>query len=242
MSSISALLSSARTFRREVVRKIRQVGVFGTLRHSGAKAVRGIQRLGLTESEPFDLKYGTDTAVIVPAGALDISNEQLTHCNRYEAVGTEHFLSGLRALPIAYDEFTFIDIGCGKGRPLLLAALFPFKRIIGIDISTKLTAIARRNIDRFVEKDQKCLHISVILGDATAYELPQGNLVLYLNNPFDRKLMEQLLANIERSMVQFPREVYAIYHNPQYRDCWEKSSAFIQAKTGARYIMYQSRT
>jgi SAM-dependent methyltransferase len=52
----------------------------------------------------------------------------------------------LAALPIKHEEFTFVDIGCGKGRALFIAAEFPFRRIVGAELAVELAQIARANV------------------------------------------------------------------------------------------------
>lgn len=44
---------------------------------------------------------------------------------------------------------TFIDIGCGEGRVLLMAAEHGFRKIIGIDLAADLCLTARGNVERY---------------------------------------------------------------------------------------------
>ena len=52
----------------------------------------------------------------------------------------------LDSLAIDASRFTFVDLGCGKGKPLMVAASYGFRRLVGVDISAECIAIARRNI------------------------------------------------------------------------------------------------
>jgi predicted RNA methylase len=46
-----------------------------------------------------------------------------------------------------HGETTFVDIGSGKGRALIIAAEYAFKRIIGVEYSPSLATICRRNLE-----------------------------------------------------------------------------------------------
>ena len=54
------------------------------------------------------------------------------------AIEPARFRKVLASLQIAFHDYTFIDFGSGKGRALLLASEFPFKRIIGLEFSPEL--------------------------------------------------------------------------------------------------------
>src|SRR6516225_8353137 len=60
-------------------------------------------------------------------------------------------------LPIAHEAFTFVDIGCGKGRALMVASAFPFRRLVGVEISPELCEIARANTARRPEWPSPCI-------------------------------------------------------------------------------------
>src|SRR6185503_12151373 len=44
------------------------------------------------------------------------------------------------------DHDTFIDFGCGKGRVVHQAARWPFRRVIGVEVSPELAEIARAGL------------------------------------------------------------------------------------------------
>ena len=49
-------------------------------------------------------------------------------------------------LDVDHREFSFVDYGSGKGRVLMLAAAYPFRRILGVEFSESLDRVARDNI------------------------------------------------------------------------------------------------
>jgi hypothetical protein len=109
---------------------------------------------------------------------------------------------------------TFIDLGSGKGRALLLAAMYPFAGIVGVEVQPSLDAIARSNIERFANPAQHCHRIESLCADAREYAFPSGNLVLYLFNPFPDYVLREVLANLVASARSIPRSIVVLYNAP----------------------------
>lgn len=112
------------------------------------------------------------------------------------------------------NDFTFIDLGSGKGRTLLMASDYPFRRIIGVELLPSLHQIALENVRQYKSESQKCFALESICADATAFPLPTDPLVIFLFNPFPESGMRQLVANLEQSLRDHPRPVFVLYHNP----------------------------
>lgn len=123
----------------------------------------------------------------------------------------------VRSLPIGnYSDYTFIDIGSGKGRMLLLASEFPFRKIVGVEMREDLHAQALENVRRFRQPNAKCSQIECILEDATRYDFPVGKLVVYLFNPFSADVLSQVLRRLDESAEQHPREIVLVYVYPEF--------------------------
>jgi SAM-dependent methyltransferase len=121
----------------------------------------------------------------------------------------------LRNLPVTdVSSHTFIDIGSGKGRMLLLAAELPFRRVIGIEFASDLHALAQQNVKTYRNSNQACFQIEPVHIDATQYEFPLEPLLIYLFYPFDQSVMEPVIQNLDRSLAECPRDVILVYHNP----------------------------
>ncbi len=164
----------------------------------------------------FDRKYHVDTDGSIQLSELDINNPNRQHGQRYEAVPADMFHYILAHLPeIRYRDFTFIDFGSGKGRALLLASDYPFKRIIGVEFSSQLDEIAKRNIHGYRSETQKCKEMTTVCMDAVNFPLPPGDLLLFMANPFNEPIMAKVLDNIKTSAEAHPREIYIVYSNPQ---------------------------
>jgi SAM-dependent methyltransferase len=127
----------------------------------------------------------------------------------------------LGALPIAYQDSVFVDLGSGKGRALLVAAELPFKRCIGIERSHALHEIAQANLRGYRGGALRCPQVEPQCLDATDFEFPDEPCVIYMFNPFPRGVLERIAVNLERSYQRGPRFITVIYMHPS----WSKALA-----------------
>ncbi len=123
-------------------------------------------------------------------------------------------------------EFTFIDIGSGKGRALLMAADYPFRRILGIELLPDLHRVAKENIGKYQSDSQKCFAIDCLLADASEFTFPPEPTVLYLFNPLPESGLARMMGNLERSLREHPRAVYVLYHNPLLEKVLTQNAVF----------------
>ena len=107
----------------------------------------------------------------------------------------------------------FIDIGCGKGRALCMAAHQGFKQITGLDFSKKLCDIAIENLTK-TQRKIPGFNFSVINNDAFYYEIPDDANCIFFFNPFGEIIMSAVVNNIFRSIEINPRKIKIIYVNP----------------------------
>ena len=127
--------------------------------------------------------------------------------------------ASLRALPLSdRAEYTFLDMGSGKGRVVLLAAELPFKRVIGVEYSASLDQQARANLQACRNKAKGCKDVELKHADAASYVFPGGNLVIYLFNPFGPDVMSRMLRNLQSSIKAEPRHVILVLLWPELSD------------------------
>jgi len=166
-----------------------------------------------------DADYDWDFRVNTTSGAVSWRDRLLgVFHSPYQPTERELFHEMMGALAqhanLDFKEFTFIDLGSGKGRTLLMAADYPFRRIIGVELLPSLNEIARQNLTRYHSESQKCFAIESICADATAFDLPMTPLVIYLFNPFPEPGLRRALAKLKNSLQTKPRPTYVLYHNP----------------------------
>ncbi len=141
-------------------------------------------------------------------------------------------------MPIAPETATFVDVGSGMGRMVILAARRPFRRIVGVEISPALHEIARANLARYDDPRRQCRDIRLVRADASAFEYPGGDLAVYLYNPFRANVLEALL---ERLLIRPDRTVTILYHTPMERKVIEATGRFDAVMDLGYAVVYVSR-
>jgi SAM-dependent methyltransferase len=142
---------------------------------------------------------------------------------------------------INFRDFTFIDLGSGKGRTLLMASDYPFRRIIGVELLPSLHQIAQQNLRQYKNVTQKCFALESICADATAFPLPAGPLVIYLFNPLPESGMRQVVLNLEKTLDDHPRTVYVLYHNPLLEHVLSESAPLRKIVTTHQYSIFSNQ-
>ena len=126
---------------------LRRYGVAGTVREAlRLLRTRRAGEAAKRRSLDFDRRHGVDTAGIVRLGALRIESPNRDLGVRYQPSDPDDFRSLVEALPIDPKDYVLVDLGSGKGRVLLLASEFPFRRVVGVEFSQELNEIAERNV------------------------------------------------------------------------------------------------
>jgi SAM-dependent methyltransferase len=115
-------------------------------------------------------------------------------------------------------DFSYVDLGSGKGRTLFVAAEWPFRQVIGVEFSRLLHEQACANIRTFRRWSRRCGPITSVEGDAREFVFPEGKFVLYMFNPFGQATMAEVLGNLERSLRQRPRHVVIVLLWPKCGD------------------------
>lgn len=169
----------------------------------------------------FDAQYGCDTGGVFRPPPEAVQGENWSFGISYQAVDPQSFTNALLQLKIAYEDFTFVDFGSGKGRALLLAAKFPFKRLMGVEYCEELNQIARENVEKVSGSRRVSGPIEIVSGDATTFPIPPGPLVFYMFNPFGEPVMQQVVQNVIRSHQADPRRMLVIYFTPYFAHLWE---------------------
>ena len=139
---------------------------------------------------------------------------------------------------IDFREFTFIDIGSGKGRALLMAADYPFQRILGVEILPELHRVAKANISKYKSDSQQCFAIDYLLADASEFTFPPEPTVVYLFNPLPESGLAKMVGNLEFSLQKHPRAVYVLYHNPLLERMLTRNTVFERIAGSHQYSIF----
>ncbi len=180
---------------------------------------------------PFDLQYGLRTSGLVAGRHLKSGHPHDRHATAYYGVAP----SVLKALitrwrrtkpaaPIA--ETTFIDIGSGMGRGVLVASRRPFKAVIGVELHPVLARVARRNLSLWRKAKRAVCPIRLIEGDAVEHQLPSGATVAFLFNPFGASVLRKLLRAWQKQLAASPASLDILYVNNEQEHVLEATRGF----------------
>lgn len=157
-------------------------------------------------------RLGIDTQGLIPIETL---LEDWAGNHDYAPTSMRAFRTFMVKIGLRKDEDVFLDYGCGKGRAIIMAAQYPFRRVVGVEIALPLAEAARRNL-RIVSKKLACERIEVHCESADRMEVPPDVSVVYLYNPFHGSVLGRVLANLRASLEASPRRMCVIYNNPTH--------------------------
>ncbi|PCI31927.1 MAG: hypothetical protein COB54_08610 [Alphaproteobacteria bacterium] len=132
----------------------------------------------------------------------------------------------------------FIDYGSGKGRALLHASSWPFKEVIGVEISESLHKIACKNIGIYSNPEQACEKISSHCADVTEFEPPLLPLVCYFYNPFGAEIMQKVIQRLENSYNLKKRPIWVIYISPVHKNHILERPHWYMVNEGENYCIF----
>lgn len=191
-----------------------------------------------------DVEYDWDFRVDTTGATVGWRDRLLGHFHSpYQptepALFREMLASLIQVSPkIDFREFTFIDIGSGKGRALLMAADYPFRRVLGIELLPELHRVAQENIQKYKSDSQQCFAIECLLADAGEIAFPSEPIVLYLFNPLPESGLARMISNMEHSLREHPRPVFVLYHNPLLERVLARSPAFNRIAGTHQYSIF----
>ncbi len=190
---------------------------------------------------PFDRKYGTDTGGYLGPEDLVKGRRNDAHNYGYSAIAPSVFREACRrwreTLPAVsgrIEAYSFVDVGAGKGRALLLASELPFPKVIGVELSGELSRIAQRNIARWSRIAKPHGRIRILQQDVTDFRWPRTPLLVYLYNPFACALVTQMAETL--AAASRPGLVDLLYVNPTCADALAAQGLFARLWT-ARIAM-----
>jgi len=158
----------------------------------------------------------------------------------YQPTDPALFQGMMASLPIAFEQFTFVDLGSGKGRTLLMASEYPFRKIIGVELLAELHGAAQENIRAYRSPTQRCTQIEALCADASEFAFPDTPLVLYLFNPLPEPALRRTVQNLEQSLQQSPRPIWIVYHNPAMSSVLAASPALVKSGGTEQYSLFNS--
>lgn len=250
MNGVDGVNTAIRNVAWKVQKSFRSRGILGTaarcmLELLALAGLRSLARARRTDSGyEFDERYGVDTCGIIDLGRLQVDSPNWRFGGSYQAIAPALFENIITRLNIRHDEYIFIDMGSGKGRALLLASAYPFKKIIGVEFVPKLHRVAVANIAKFRSEHRRCKDIRSVCMDATAFKIPPDPVVYYFFNPFEARVMEAVLENIERSFDNCSRSVWLVFVHTWTDELakeWKRFGRVYSNESDGRFSIYKNR-
>jgi hypothetical protein len=196
---------------------------------------------------PFDEIHGVDTSGLIAAGNLTTGHPNDAHVTAYYGIAP----SILRTLidlwratspPHPINHYTFLDIGAGKGRAMLVASEFPFHQVIGIELNPTLADIAQSNLDHWLAchaadtTAPPLAPIRLYEQDALTFDLPRTPTLAFLFHPFEAPILKLLLRRIETRFAKNtgapPPPFDLLYVNAECRKVLDQHPAFTRLFLG----------
>jgi hypothetical protein len=204
---------------------------------------RDLLKATATPIHPFDQIHGVDTSGLVPAADLITGHPNDEHVTAYYGVAP----SILRTLidlwretppPHPIHSYTFVDIGAGKARAMLVASELPFRKVIGIELNPALAEIAQQNLDHWRRSHltdstaPRLASLQLLEQDALTFEFPKTPTLIFLFHPFEAPVLKQMLRCIETQFARRPGTLDILYVNAECRTVLDRHPAFTRLFTG----------
>ncbi|NCN26880.1 class I SAM-dependent methyltransferase [bacterium] len=154
-----------------------------------------------------DYSLSVETKGRIEPFELDLPEHSLASSRAYQAAPYLILRSIFVALKkIKAPQETFLDIGCGKGRALLMAHRWGYKNLLGLDLSGRMISNASQNLAK-----KGIFHARLKVADAVNFQYPSGDSVFFLNNPFDGNILRPVVTALKEQSS--PESVF-VYLNP----------------------------
>jgi SAM-dependent methyltransferase len=179
---------------------------------------------GYRRQHPFDRDMGIDAGGFVDPATMDIDPDLAGKVTFYIASQPSIVRKSIECIPDPEGR-TFLDIGCGKGRPMMVAGQFPFARVVGWELSADLAAAAMANITNALGTDGSA-RFDVAVGNAVELPFPAGRLVVFVYHAMGGELLQLVLQNLEAALESQVEHAYFVYYNPVCAELLDASPYF----------------
>jgi hypothetical protein len=251
--AMPAASHAAFTFRRAFTRHWRSSVHYYGLRQTIAQLAGAAYRFfreflpGRRKAKYGDLDYDFDREVDTTRANVSFRAQLIAALSGHQYFPTEPWLfeQMMQALPVNLADFTFIDLGSGKGRCLLMAAQYGFKKIVGVEFMPEWHRIAEENVAKFVAgygtESKQVIAIECLCTDARDFEFPAGPLVVYLFNPFPEPVLAAVLDRLQESLAAHPRPMLLAYRFPEFEPLLQRCAWLEKVAGTEQWAVWKNR-
>jgi SAM-dependent methyltransferase len=172
-------------------------------------------RLETSQQRVFEWRLGVATGKVISKSNSDdtfMNNEDLPYQPCWW-LPSRRVLRDLR--PGSSD--VLIDLGCGKGQILLIAAMLPLERVVGIDLDEELVSSAKRNIE-LARPHLKARTVECLARNVLDHPFDDDSTIVFMFNPFIGNTFRTAVSRIFESHDRRPRTLHIIYAFPWEHD------------------------
>jgi SAM-dependent methyltransferase len=214
-----AAIQPERHLLRRVRDSVQERGILETFSRAARRGVWSLQRLSDHRAQTrFDKAHSIE------------SRGTLTGCgpgkNVYQPVRIATFERAMRLFPPNPAGLTFVDVGCGKGAAMVLAAKHGFAKLVGVEYEPELAALGAQNLRRSPTVMRSGCDAGVVCADARQFALPEEPFVVFFFNSFDGALLSEFIEHLEASLRERQREAWVLYVNPAESERFDRRPMF----------------
>ena len=173
--------------------------------------------------------HGVDTGGLIYADDLASGHVHDRHSAGYYATAPSLFSGSLELWRgtladsgYSLSDYALVDIGCGKGRVVMLSSDFAFREVAGVELNPQLAGVARKNLRKWMRRRRACANVGIVQGDALTTPLLDGPVVLFFFNSFEQEMTEMWLARLAQVAAARTEPIDLIYVHPEFDDLVRK--------------------
>ena len=172
---------------------------------------------------PFDRRHRVDTGgVLYPADLKSAHAHDIQSAGYYATAPSlfhgamARWSETLPGLGYRLCDYALVDMGCGKGRVVMLASEYGFREVAGVELNPALAAAAESNLRRWMRTPRACGEVRIMHGDALSVPVPEGPVVIYFFNSFEREMVELWLQRLAGLASARREPIDLIYVHPEF--------------------------
>lgn len=240
-----AEFSFRRAFMRHCRDSIRHYGLWHTIRQLSEAFYRFVRELlpDRRKATFGDLDYDWEHNVDTTRSNVSLRTQLLVAITAHQYFPSEPWLFEeiMQALPADKSRFTFIDMGSGKGRALLMASHYGFGQVIGVELVPEWHRVAEENIRRFTAEHAPAVPISSVCMDARDFQFPPEPLVVYLFNPFPEPVLATVLERLRQATQMSAKPLFVAYRYTEFEGLLEKCDWLTKIAGTEQWTVYENR-